>query len=69
MRKFRMQFSDSSSESSELNCLACVKELSKFIHVIEFGSDISFENKYFSIENSRKKIDSLELNQMTSVIF
>lgn len=69
MRKFRMQFSDSSTESSELNCLACVKELSKYIHVMEFGSELSFEKKYFSMQNSRNKIDFLELNQMTSVIF
>ncbi|RNA04608.1 meiotic recombination REC114-like protein [Brachionus plicatilis] len=68
MRKFRVQFSDSNLKSSQSNCLACVKELSRFIDVIEFGSDISFENRYFSVQKPKNKVDTLELSQMTDLL-
>lgn len=68
MRKFRVKFSESSLKTNESNCLECVKELTRFLDIIEFGSDISFENRYFSIQKSKNKLDSLEISQMTNVI-
>lgn len=68
MRKFRVQFLDS-MKTSEQNCLDCIKELSKFIEILEYGTQLSFEAKYYTTQKSDPKetTESLELNQIAKV--
>ncbi|CAF0839819.1 unnamed protein product [Brachionus calyciflorus] len=71
LRKFRVQFLDSNMKKSEFNCMECIKELNKFIEIFEYGSEISFEAKYYSNQMPEKNIttdSSLDLNQIAKTL-